>query len=182
MVVATLRTVFSNPAYVLTASAVAFAAFAFTVWLPNIRLIAALFFSDSVSASDTVGVMWNLLGSITTNFTFVSASYTIAVSLLFGINVALLTYYIRKVRGGFSDVGSVGVTGFGGLVSGVLGVGCAACGTFVLSSILALVGAGGVLTYLPLKGEEFGFLGVALLVYSAYMIARKITRPIVCEM
>jgi len=54
-------------------------------------------------------------------------------------------------------------------------------GTFVLSSVLALVGAGGILAYLPFNGVEFGFIGMGLLLYSAYAIIRKIQAPLVCE-
>ena len=84
------------------------------------------------------------------------------------------------MRTGSPNVKGVGVAGIGGLVSGVFGIGCAACGTFIFTSVLALFGVGGILAYLPFGGEEFGFLGVALLVYSVYSLTKKITDPLVC--
>jgi len=117
-----------------------------------------------------------LFGSIQTNFSPTSATYTIAIAVLFGINIALLAYYIRSRQ---SSVISSGATlSISGLVSGVFGIGCAACGTFILTSFLSAFGAVGVLSFLPFSGEEFGFLGVGLLVYSIYVISRKINSPL----
>ena len=71
--------------------------------------------------------------------------------------------------------------GIGGLVSGIFGIGCASCGTFILTSVLALVGAGGIVSFLPLGGEEFGILGVVLIGYATYWTAKKIEEPLVCK-
>ncbi|HQU09423.1 MAG TPA: hypothetical protein PLV25_05630, partial [Opitutales bacterium] len=71
--------------------------------------------------------------------------------------------------------------GFLGIASGVLGMGCAACGSFLLTSLLSLFGASWLLSYLPLAGGEFGILGVILLAVSLYMTAKKIQNPAVCK-
>ena len=76
---------------------------------------------------------------------------------------------------------SSGAAGIGGLVSGVFGIGCAACGTFILTPLLALFGATGLFSLLPFGGEEFGFIGVGLLVYSIYAVTKKINSPMVCD-
>ena len=91
----------------------------------------------------------------------------------------MLTYYIKQRKGTFE--GKNTLAGIGGFVSGLLGIGCAACGTFILSSVLALVGAGGVIAFLPFGGQEFGFLGVILIVYATYWTSRKINEPFICE-
>jgi hypothetical protein len=152
--------------------------FSFAVLLPNFQLLWIV--SQTASLSELLSLVGSLYGAITTNFTFISASYTIAIAVLFGVNVALLTYYIQKMRNGLTGLSITGLTGLGGLVSGSLGIGCAACGTFIFTSVLTLFGAGGVLAYLPLGGEEFGLLGVALLLYSIYSLTKKITHPLVC--
>ncbi len=131
--------------------------------------------------SEKASFVWSLYGSIGTNFTVVSASYTIAIAILFGVNIALLAYYIARMRGGARRVGSTSAAGFGGLIAGIFGIGCAACGTFIFTSVLALFGASGFLAILPLGGEEFGLLGVLLLMYSIYLLAKKINDPLVCE-
>ena len=84
------------------------------------------------------------------------------------------------MRGGTSSLRGTGLSSIGGLVSGIFGIGCAACGTFIFTSVLTLFGVGGILAYLPFGGEEFGFLGVGLLLYSLYTLTKKITDPLVC--
>ena len=174
-----LKKVFSNPIYIVLAVTVTISVFAFAVWLPHGKLISTIITSPSVSFIEAVGIMFGLFLSIGTNFTAVSASYTIAIALLFGINIALLTYYISQRKGSFPSRG--GAFGVGGLVSGVFGIGCAACGTFILTSVLALVGAGSIITFLPLGGEELGLIGVALIGYATYWTAKKIAEPVVCK-
>jgi len=65
-------------------------------------------------------------------------------------------------------------------VSGIFGVGCAACGSVIVSSLLLLVGAGGVLTILPFHGAEFGVLGIIFLWFSIYQLSKRIDDPLVC--
>ena len=174
-----LRKVFSSTAYQALAITISVSVFAFAVWLPNWRLIVTVIASPSVSFTEAVGVIFGLFLSIGTNFTIVSASYTIIIAILFGINIALLIYYVRMRRGAFKSGGAA--TGIVGLVSGVFGIGCASCGTFILTSVLALVGGAGILSFLPLGGEEFGILGVVLIGYATYWTVKKIEEPIVCK-
>tara|TARA_B100000508_G_C11462412_1_gene279859 strand:+ start:2732 stop:3283 length:552 start_codon:yes stop_codon:yes gene_type:complete len=175
-------TVLRKPRYLLTAIVVAVSVFTLAVWLPNFSLLGQVLHPDSAgSVSEKASFLWSLYGSIGTNFTVVSATYTIIIAVLFGVNISLLAYYISRMRGGVRGVGSTSAAGIGGLVSGIFGIGCAACGTFILTSVLALFGATGFLAILPLGGEEFGLIGVGLLVYSIYLLAKKINDPLVCE-
>lgn len=177
-----LKTVFSKFRYLLIAVIVSLLVFSFAVWLPNFSLLSQVLHPDSAGTiSEKANFVFSLYGSIGTNFSIVSASYTIAIAILFGINIALLAYYIRRARGGARNVGSSGAAGIGGLVSGIFGIGCAACGTFIFTSVLALFGATGLLVFLPFGGEEFGFIGVGLLVYSVYLLTKKINDPLVCD-
>ncbi|NIV69715.1 MAG: hypothetical protein GWN41_06190, partial [Phycisphaerae bacterium] len=97
--------------------------FMFAVWLPNLKLIGTIILSSSVPTIEKMGFLLSLLGSIKTNFTPISASYTIAIAVLFGVNIALLSYYIQDRQS--SAVGSGATLSIGGLASGVLGIGCA---------------------------------------------------------
>jgi hypothetical protein len=47
--------------------------------------------------------------------------------------------------------------------------------------MLSLVGASGILAFLPLNGGEFGIIGVILLGVSLYMTAKKIQDPAICK-
>ncbi len=172
--------VLKRPSYLLLTVLIAIMAFSIAVWLPNLGLITTVLGSTSSSLSDKLAFLFSLYGSIETNFTFVSASVVFLISGLFGVQVALLVYYIRRVRTGFK-LGGAGTSGVVGLISGMFGVGCAACGAFILTSFLSLFGVAGILAYLPFGGQEFGLLGLLLLGYSISLLIKRINDPLVCE-
>lgn len=179
MIIQALQKVFRKPAYVILALVVSALVFVSGVWLPNIRLVAGIVSSPDVPLSSKIELPLSLLGSITTNFTLLSASYTIAIAVLFGMYVAMVVYFLKRR---IKEVGQGGiVTGFLGITSGILGVGCGACGAFLLTSFLSLIGAGGALALLPLGGSEFGILGVLLLAFAIYVTAKQIENPLVCK-
>lgn len=137
--------------------------------------------SGSISLADKLRVLVALVGSIGTNFTVFSALATVLIAALFGANVAMIAYYLRQRRQRVRQAGqTAAATSLGGVASGLFGVGCAACGTFVLSPALTFLGAGGLIALLPFGGEEFGLLGVAMLGLSLVITARKIAQPVTC--
>ena len=178
MILEALQKVFRNPRFTLLAVAVTVAVFLFAVWLPNLGLIKSVVLDNSVPIESKINLPIQLVGSITTNFTVLSALYTIVIAILFGIYIAMLTYFLkRRIKEG----GQGGVaTGFLGIASGVLGIGCAACGSFLLTS-LSIVSVSGVLAFLPLGGSEFGVIGVILLAVAVYMTTKQIVNPLVCK-
>ncbi|RJQ34097.1 hypothetical protein C4568_03065 [Candidatus Parcubacteria bacterium] len=168
--------IFTNVHSTLLALAVSLFVFVLAVWLPNLRLLFQVWTDASVSLGDKVALPINLLPSIATNFTPLSASYTIAIAILTGINVALIIHLI-KTRG---MLGQGTVVGASGIFTGALGLGCAACGSIILTSLVGTAGGVGILALLPLRGSEFGIIGVVLLGYSTYLLAKQINKPLVC--
>ena len=181
--------VFANSSYIALASTLAIAAFIFAVWLPNFGLIGEVFSTSSAPLAAKLKVAISLLGGIGTNFSFLSAGYTIAIAALFGINLAMIVYFLKRtrLRQGFGGQARAGLSrqnlaaGVGGIASGALGIGCAACGSFILSTALSSFGAAGALAILPLRGGEFGILSVVLLAFSLILISRKIAAPLTCN-
>lgn len=179
MVFQALQKVFRRPQYALLAFVTSVTVFVFAVWFPNLPLIARIMGHPDILFSQKFDLPISLLGSIVTNFTLLSASYTIAIAILFGINLSMLVYFLRRR---VAEVKQGGIaTGIFGITSGVVGIGCAACGSFLLTSILSLVGASWILSFLPLRGAEFGILGVILLSTSLYTTAKKIQNPVICK-
>ena len=178
MLISSFKTVFQNLRYVLIALSIALVVFVVAVWLPNFALIMQIVTSSGIAFLDKLAVLISLIGSIQTNFTILSALYTIAIAILFGINVALLAYYIQKRK--ITEANGGAAAGVGGLMSGMFGIGCASCGTIVLAPILTMLGAGGLVALLPFNGQEFGILGVIILGFSVYVAAKKINQPITC--
>ncbi len=178
MLIRALQKVYQKVVYVVLTIVVSIIAFAFAVWLPNINLIVSLITSGDVPFATKIELPISLLGSITTNFTLFSASYTILIAILFGLYISMMIYFLKRR---IKEVWQSGVaTGFLGVASGILGVGCAACGSFLLTS-LTFFGAGSVLAFLPLGGSEFGIIGVLLLMFAIYLTAKKIEDPLVCK-
>ncbi len=175
----TLMSILVKPRYALLAIFVSIIVFTVAVWLPNLGLIYIVL--QKATIPEVMSLLWSLYGGIGTNFSLLSASYTTAIAVLFGVNISLLVYYVRRVRRGVGGAGSVSAVGAGGFISGIFGIGCAVCGTFLLTSLLALFGATGILVFLPFGGEEFGILGVILLLSSIFLLLRKIRDPLVCD-
>ncbi len=178
MMVRVLMKVFQRWEYIAIATTVSGVAFAMATWIPNLGLVI-----ESVLSEGTLGERTKLpilfLGSITTNFTLFSATYTMLIVLLLGISVALLVFSFRqKVP---QSKSSVVTTSFFGTFSGLLGIGCAACGSVILTPFLAALGGTAFISLLPLGGSEFGVIGVLLLLFSIYVTAKEIENPASCK-
>lgn len=174
-----MRTVFDTlkrTRSALVALGVSVCVFALAVWLPNMRLLLILWTDTSTSIADKIVLPMKLLPSILTNFTPLSATYTIAIVILAGINAALVTDLIRERR---MHVGGAAAGGVG-MIAGALGVGCAACGSLILTTLVGTTLGTGTLALLPLGGGEFGILGVGLLGYATYLLAKQINKT-TCE-
>ena len=111
--------------------------------------------------------------------TFTSGSLVLAIlgSFLGGINLSLAYTYMRTrgeiiIRSGL-------YSGFG-LFIAFLGVGCAACGTALLSVLLGFFGFSSMLHLLPYQGQEIGYIGLIFLTIATYSLAHKVTAPNVC--
>lgn len=168
-----------RPGVAFSAVSIAFLVFSFTVLIQNRLLIATVLNEPTATISEKIAFVGSLYGSILTNFTVFSAITTITIAVLFGINFALLGFYIATVHSIRGSI-SAGTSSLGGLISGLFGIGCAACGTFVLSTVLTSFGAAGLLMILPFRGEELSLIGIGLLMYSILIIGKKLQYPFIC--
>ncbi len=176
----TLLTVSLRPYYLALTLFVAWLTLTLAVMVPNAMLVWFGLSINGVGFGSGLAFVLSLYGSLLTNFTPLSASITIVMSLLFGLNISLLVFYIRMMRGSGTVVRTVGTLSVGGLISGFFGIGCAVCGSVILTSLLSLIGAVGLLAFLPLGGEEFSFLSLGLLAYALIVLVRRIDAGRVC--
>lgn len=174
------REVLGRPAYLGLAVIIALAVFAAVILFPNFSLISAVFTTPGVALQTKLQLLGSLLGGIMTNFDTVAAFSTVLIPLLFGVDIALIAYFLRQKRARLSQ-GEV-AAGLGGIAGGVVAAGCASCGSLLLVTLLSFFGASGALALLPLRGGELGLLSIALLLLSIFLIARKIIAPVVCEL
>lgn len=175
-----LGQVFARSSYIALAGALAIIAFLLAVWFPNLGLIDEVFRGSNAPFAAKLGIALSLLGGIGTNFSLLSAAYTVAIAVLFGINAAMIVYLLRQKR--TEAAGQNIAIGSGGVASGVLGIGCAACGSLISGAAFLALGGTGALALLPLNGGEFGILSVALLVVSLSLVSRTVAEPIACRL
>ena len=69
--------------------------------------------------------------------------------------------------------------GIAGTIAGVLGLGCAACGSLFATALLSSIAGAGVVS-LPFDGFVFQIVGIGLLLFSIFQLARAINKPPVC--
>lgn len=172
--------VFAYPSYIALAGVLAILAFLLAVWFPNLGLIGEIFSGSNATLAAKLGIALSLLGGIGTNFSLLSAGYTIAIAVLFGLTTAMIAYLMKQRR--IAAAGQNIAIGSGAMASGALGIGCAACGSLILGAGLPFLSASGALAILPLNGEEFGILSVALLFVSLLLISKNIAESTICSL
>lgn len=156
----------------LVSVGVSIAVFVFAVWLPNLQLIAIVWGNSATPLWDKVTLPLTLLFAIKTNFTPLSAAYTVFIAILAGINMALIVelVLIRRMQ-------AMGImTSASGVIAGAFGLGCAACGSLIFTTLVRTTAGIGSLAFLPFGGSEFGLLGVGLLSYSTYLLTQQLTK------
>ena len=117
------------------------------------------------------------LFDISSTFTTGSLILAILGSLLGGINLSL-AYTYMKLRG--EVILKSGLYSGFGLLLAFFGVGCAACGTALLSVVLGFFGMSAMLNLLPYQGQEIGYIGLIFLIFATYSLAQKVATPNVC--
>lgn len=170
-------TIITNPKYLALTTFVALTIVAFAAWLPNFHLITRTMTSASMTIWQKTNLLTSLLRSLQTNFTLLSQVVTVTTAVLTGIQASLLVFYMRQTA---AVQQSMGVS-FVGVATSMLGVGCASCGSVVLTSLIGFGSASAVLGFLPFRGQEFGFLGIGILLFAISLTLKKINQPFVCE-
>jgi len=165
--------VFSRPVYAAFGLAVSFALFLFVAWFPNRELMLLALTSSTLSFWTLFFESHRFFAVNQNEFGSVLTVLTVALS---GLYFPLLAFYLRRgiVRGR--------TAGFGvfGSIMGMLGVGCAACNSIILSSVIGAGAAAGFVGILPFRGVEIGLLGIVILIASIFLIARKIQEVEIC--
>lgn len=175
--IATLVRVFRRPSSIVVILVVGWLVLTAAVVIVSYETL-ALAWRTSQSWSDLflIGLAsYETLGSSLTTLGTVSI---VAASGLAGLYAALLVSLWRRqgmTRGRSNSLGAVGI------ISAFFGVGCAACGSIIATSLLSLVGAGGVFALIPYGGEAFSLLALGLLVYANYTLVRALQMPPLCD-
>lgn len=168
-----LRKAFAAPSGYVAATLGTLFVVLLTASLANLKLLRFTFheseFPIGLKLRTAVEVLWN--GRLV--FHHEGGWVALPLAALFGLNAALVFHYMRdQVRINHAAGASVA-----GIVIGLLGVGCAACGSVLIASVLGI----GAVAALPFHGKEFAWIGLAVTAYATLNIAEKIADPGACK-
>jgi hypothetical protein len=159
----TARLVLGVPAYAVVGLLAALAGL--TLFVVSLNLPLARF---ALAGDLTLPARFTILSGL---YPFVGAAYEpfqgallVFVPLLIAVNVAMATYHFRE-QAVTVESGGASLTG---VLLGILGAGCAACGVPILLGVLSLFGVSSAALLLPLDGLEFALLAVVALVLSTH--------------
>ncbi|WP_101294721.1 hypothetical protein [Halegenticoccus soli] len=167
LVLRTTRLVLSIPAYALSALGFGVLGLSLFVLAQNAGLLFNVVLNGSVPLGARLELLVNLYPIVGTAFGPLAEALLLATAALLGVNVAMLASHLRRERVAVRD----GSGSAAGVLLGTLGAGCAACGSAILSGVLSLFGAAGILTALPLEGAEFAVAALVALLLSTYWLA-----------
>lgn len=171
-VVDVLKKVFKKGSYILLTFAVTVGFYILTALVTNIGNVFYNFKNFSFVTA------FSLSSLILTSFwrTILPSSVVSILLLGFftGILVSLLTYRYRTIQ---VSAGRVGVIASIGLFLGVLAPGCAVCGI----GLIGILGLGSSLAFLPFKGAEVSYLGMAIIIFVIIRVSRQIANASSCE-
>ncbi|WP_336359909.1 hypothetical protein [Haladaptatus sp. ZSTT2] len=163
----TARLVVTIPLYAVVTFVGAFFGLTLFVFSLNPDLVGFALFSGTLPLENQLALLSGLYPFVSDSFDLLVGSILVLIALLFGVDIAMVTYHLREhdlsVRQGSSGVA--------GLVLGTLGAGCAACGSVLIVGLLSLFGISVSLSFLPLDGLEFALLALVTLLLSIYWIA-----------
>lgn len=158
-----IKGVFRRPGYLTLAVLVAVLVMGVLLWLFNIGLLITIWQSGSITLYDKLLFIPQGYASLFTNFDSPAAASVVLVSTLAGINAALAIYIYRSAR---KITGSG--KGAGAVLAGVIGSGCAVCGTGILGPIFAAFGATISASLSGIIGLVANIAAIALLAYSIF--------------
>lgn len=136
------------------------------IWSLNLDLIIYIFFEAPLSLFGKIEFFFDGYKSLFSNFDSLLSVSIVVFSFLFGLNIALLVYVLRHVGVKSIPKKSGGIA----FIFAILGGGCVACGTSLLTPVLISLGVFGG-AFLRDLGAIFNILGSFLLVYSIYQLS-----------
>lgn len=173
--VSLIKLFYFKPYYFFLAAGASIVFYEFIFWFLNLGLLQYLVTSQFLTIADKFNM---LIGSYSGIFTMplsLLALALFAVSIFQGISVAALVYSIRKEqslrRGILKDLGGTGLAG----ALSVLGLGCAACGTSLVTPILTFFFATSSVAVAEEVGLYSAVLALVVSLITVYLTGLKLS-------
>ena len=160
-----------NYKYSVFALTVAVVFFEFMYWAFNFDVFRVIMLSSNVSFTEKINVLLSPIEAIGAASGIHVVTMMIVLSVLQGINIAALTYIIRhqqkvdsKLLGGGSFVG----------ILALIGLGCPACGTSLLTPLIAVFVSGSAVAI----AEQITLIAlpfaIAMSLYGMYVLGQRL--------
>jgi hypothetical protein len=135
----TVGAIMAQPQYALMAMLAAWLFFELVYWMFNMSALQAVLASSSVSPGDKVAVLASPFTAIFAASGMFVGAMMVLLAIIQGINIAVLAYIMSQQR----TINAKAVSG-GSLVGilALVGLGCPACGTSLVTPIVAMVASG----------------------------------------
>ena len=169
MTLSAVKHVLREPKYFVLAFVSVFIMSGLIIWSLNLDLLRYILFEAPLSFVEKLEFFSYTYESLYTTFDSVHAVGISVLSVLFGVNVAMLVYMLR--RQGFASVPKK--SGSGAFALAMIGGGCVACGTSIITPLLATLGATSS-AFVRDISTVFLWSGSALTLYSIYKVATLI--------
>lgn len=154
-----------KPYYLAVAIISAFLMLGLVLWSLNIDLLTYVLFQSTADIGQKLRFFTYVYEALLADFSFQNSAFLLF-SVVFGINMAFFVYVLRRRK---SDAKSVATSGSAATI-GMLSGGCAACGTSLLTPLLASVG-GVSAGFAEQLGAILSVLGSILVIYAIFTLA-----------
>ena len=157
-----IKAVFANISYIILVVSlfiiITLVNFLINALVLNYDLLVLVLTSGYFDLASKTKILLNTLTSIAT-LPASSVIIIVIISALLAMEISIFVFYFKKQAVIKKEAGF----GLSSLPLAFLGVGCSACGSLVLSSLMGFTIATTLIGFLPFKGLEFGLLGIFLL-------------------
>lgn len=168
------KLLYFKPLYLFLAAGVSILFYEFIFWFLNLGLLHYLLTTPYLSIGDKMSMLAGSYSGIFTVPLSLLSLTLFAVSIFQGVAVSALVYSIRQERsarrGMLKEFGGTGVAG----VLSVLGLGCAACGTSLVTPILTFFFATSSVAVAERVGLYSAVLALFVSVVTVYLSGLKL--------
>ncbi len=169
--------VFQRPRFFVYAVIAAIAAWGLITVVMQFRFWAEIIGFDALTLAGRLRILVTSIGIWGSGLTASARVSAILIILLTGVNMAFFIYFLQH-RIATLRASSLG---WWGMAVSLFGVGCASCGSAILTTLLGFGTATAVVAALPFHGTEFTVLGIISIAASIVVLARKIANPGICQ-
>jgi len=163
--------VLKRPDYIFLTALATLIVFLALTFFSNMGILGNVIFDGALLVSVKIKILVNIPYGYVSEFS--SRSLTVVLfSLLFGINLSGIVYYVRLYKA--TALSAMAALGSGSILSAIIGVSCISCGSLATIFLASLFGASSLAIILPLSGTELSLISITLLLVSIVLIDKKI--------